>query len=182
MEPQRHTSPSQACSKHLLTHLTLKMSGEPLTKPLPTPTTSWPGTIVIPLLLLTTVVTMSYHTTGGPGKEYGMNNYQPEEFGKCQKEKGDASPYVLPSFQHPSHWNPSQLNDAHGQERPCIRMTGQRQGVNCLITIKPETVSHVVEQLSLVPLPTCPLLRCPFPIKSHALSTGASPWTIHCSV
>ena len=74
------------------------------------------------------------------------------------------------------------LTDRHGQERPWIRMTGQRQVVNDLITIKPETVSHVVEWLSWVPLPSCPLLRCPFPIKSHALSACVSPRTIHCWV
>ena len=38
------------------------------------------------------------------------------------------------------------------------------------ITIKPETVSHAAEQFSWVPLLCCSLHRCPFPIKSFALS------------
>ena len=103
MEPHRHISPSQACPKHLLTHLTLKMLGEPLKKTAAHPHTSWPGMIVTTLLFLTTEVTVCYYTTGGSGKEH----HQPEESGKCQKEKGDTSPYVLPTFQHPFHWNPS---------------------------------------------------------------------------
>ena len=35
---------------------------------------------------------MSYFTTGGPGKEHGTDNCQPEQFGKGQKE----SLYILP--------------------------------------------------------------------------------------
>ena len=47
------------------------------------------------------------------------------------------------------------------------------------ITIKPETASHVAEQLSRVPLPYCSPLGCPFPIKSLALSAHVSPQTIY---
>ena len=47
------------------------------------------------------------------------------------------------------------------------------------ITIKPETASHLTEQFSWVPLPYCFPPRCLFPIKSLALSTHVSPWTIH---
>ena len=47
------------------------------------------------------------------------------------------------------------------------------------ITIKPETVSHVAEQFSWVPLPCCSPPRCPFTIKSLALSAHVSPQTIH---
>jgi len=47
------------------------------------------------------------------------------------------------------------------------------------ITIKPETVSHVAEQFSWVPLPYCSPPGCPFPVKSLALSAHVSPWTIH---
>ena len=50
------------------------------------------------------------------------------------------------------------------------------------ITIKPKTVSHVVEQSSWVPLLCCSLPRHPFPIKSLALSAHVSPQTIHFSV
>ena len=42
------------------------------------------------------------------------------------------------------------------------------------ITIKPETVNHVAEQFSWVPLPYCSPPRCPFPIKSLALSAHVS--------
>ena len=41
---------------------------------------------------------MSYLTTGIPGKKAELtSNHQPEEFGKGQKERGEASPYVLPT-------------------------------------------------------------------------------------
>ena len=43
-----------------------------------------------------------------------------------------------------------------------------------LITIKPETVSHVAEQFSWVPFLCCSSPRCPFPIKSLALSARVS--------
>ena len=45
--------------------------------------------------------------------------------------------------------------------------------------MKPKTESHVAEQFSWVPLPSCPAPGCPFPIKSLALSTCVSPQTIH---
>ena len=48
-----------------------------------------------------------------------------------------------------------------------------------LITIKPEAASHVAELFSWVPLPYCSPSRCPFPIKSLALSAHVSPRTIH---
>ena len=48
-----------------------------------------------------------------------------------------------------------------------------------LITIKPKTGSHVAEQFSWVPLSYCSPPRCPFPVKSLALSAHVSPWTIH---
>lgn len=56
---------------------------------------------------------MSYLTRAGPGKEKLTLYYQAEEFGKGQKERGDANPYVPPAFQNPSSWNPSWLSDAH---------------------------------------------------------------------
>ena len=36
-----------------------------------------------------------------------------EEIGKGQKERGDSSPYVLPTSQNLSRWNPSWLSDVH---------------------------------------------------------------------
>ena len=63
----------------------LKLLGEPLTKTTPA---GW----------------VSYLMTGGPGKEWGTNKlHQPEEFGKGLKERRDASSYVLPTSQNPSH-------------------------------------------------------------------------------
>ena len=50
------------------------------------------------------------------------------------------------------------------------------------ITIKPETASHAAELFSWVPLPCCSPPRCPFPMKSLALSARVSPWTIHSRV
>ena len=50
------------------------------------------------------------------------------------------------------------------------------------ITIKPETASHVAEQFSWVPLPSCSPPGCPFPRKSLALSAYVSPQTIHFQV
>ena len=47
------------------------------------------------------------------------------------------------------------------------------------ITIKPETVYHMAEQFSPVPLLCCFLPRHPFPIKSLALSVCRSPQTVH---
>ena len=47
------------------------------------------------------------------------------------------------------------------------------------ITIKLETVSHMAEQFSWVPLPYCSPPRHSFPIKSLALSAYVSPQTIH---
>ena len=47
------------------------------------------------------------------------------------------------------------------------------------ITMKPKAVSHVAEQFSWVPLPSCSPPGRPFPIESHALSAHVSPRTIH---
>ena len=48
-----------------------------------------------------------------------------------------------------------------------------------IITIKPEAASHVAEQFSWVPLPSCSPLKRPFPIKPFALSVHLSPQIIH---
>ena len=50
------------------------------------------------------------------------------------------------------------------------------------IIIKPKTVSHMAEQFSWVPLPSCSLPGHHFPIKSLALSACVSPQTIHFQV
>ena len=61
-------------------------------------------------------------------------------------------------------------------------MIGQRQPETNPITVKSETVSHMAEQSSWVPLPSCSPPRCPFSIKSLALSAHMSPRTIHFQV
>ena len=43
--------------------------------------------------------------------------HQPKDFGKGQKERGDTSPYVLPTSQNPPHCNPSWLRDAHATRK-----------------------------------------------------------------
>ena len=48
-----------------------------------------------------------------------------------------------------------------------------------LVTTKPETVNHVAEQSSWVPLPYCSLPRHPFLINSLNFSAHVSPKTIH---
>ena len=55
---------------------------------------------------------MSYLTTGSPGKEGRTNKLPP--IGRIQersKEREDTSPYVLPTSQNPSHWNPFWLSN-----------------------------------------------------------------------
>ena len=108
--------------------------------------------------------------------EATSHHHQVGESRKGQKETGDTNPYVLPTSQNPSHWNPSWLSDAHAtQVGPCISMTGQRQSRTNPITKKLETMGHVVEQeLSSsgggqsfrVHLPFCSPPRHMFPKKS----------------
>ena len=59
-------------------------------------------------------------------------------------------------------------------------MIGQSHLETNPITTKPKTSSHVAEEFSLVP--SCSPPRCPFPIKSLALSAHVSPGTIHFQV
>ena len=68
---------------------------------------------------------------------------------------------------------------ARHQEEPWVRVIGQRQPETNPITIKPETVSHMAEQFSWVPLPCRSPPGRPLPIKFLALSARVSPQTIH---
>ena len=45
------------------------------------------------------------------------NHHKPEEIRKGPKERGDASPYVLPTFQSPPGWNPSWLSHAWATQK-----------------------------------------------------------------
>ena len=122
-------------------------------------------------------ICMNCFTTGGPGKEHGINKPPPTE---RSKEREDTRPYVLPASQNPSHRHPSWLNKAHTTRKgsESERLIKDNQETNP-ITIKPETSSHVTKQFSWVPLPFCSPPGRPFPIKSLALSAHVSPRTLH---
>ena len=71
---------------------------------------SCPGPIV--------TIHFSYFTTEVLVRDIELISYhQPEEFGKGQKERRDASPYVLKTSQTAPHWHPSWLNDAHATRK-----------------------------------------------------------------
>ena len=131
----------------------------------------WPDTTV--------TIRMSSFTTGGPGKEHGTN--KPPPIKRIQeRSKRDTNPYVLPTSQTLPRWNPSWLIDAWATRKdPESEWLARDNTETIPITIKPETVSHVAEQFSWVPLPSCSPPGCPFPIKPLALSAHVSPWTIH---
>ena len=114
---------------------------------------------------------------GGPGKEHETN--KPPPTGRVQEgSKGDTT---CPSTsQNPSRWRPSWLSNAWATRKASEWEWLAKDNLETNpITIKPETVSHVAEQFSWVPLPYCSLPGCPSPIKSLALSAHVSPWTIH---
>ena len=106
-----------------------------------------------------------------------------EEFRKCQNDRGDSSPYVLPISQSRYHWKPSWLRDGWATRKDPESEWLARDNLETYpITIKRETVSPVADHLSWVPLPCCSPLRQPFPIKSLALSALVSLQTIRFQV
>ena len=82
--------------------------------------------------------------------------------------------------QSPSRWHPSWLSDlcATRKDSESERLAKDNLETNP-INIKPETASHVAQQSSWAPLPSCSPPGRPFPIKSLALSARVSPRTIH---
>ena len=128
----------------------------------------WPDTMV--------TICMSYFTTVGPSKEH-RNNKPPPTGRVRERSKGDTT-CATPS-QNPSRWHPSWLNKVctTRKDSELEWLTNDNPKTNP-ITIKPKTVSHVAEQFSWVPLPSCSPPGCPFPIKSLALSAHVSPWII----
>ena len=108
---------------------------------------------------------------GGPSKEHKTN--KPPRTGRVQEgSKGDT--------QNPSLWHPSWLNKACTTRKDSeSEWLAKVNPETNLITIKPEAASHVAELFSWVPLLYCSPPRCPFPIKSLALSAHVSPRTIH---
>ena len=135
-----------------------------------------------PWLGKTVATCMSYLTTGDPGKEQGTNKLPPtgriREGSKGERRHRSVCPTNLPeSF---SLWNPSWLSDACATRKgsESERLARDNPETNP-IPIKPNISSHVAEQFSCVPLPSCSSPRCPFSIKSLALSACVSPRTIH---
>ena len=120
--------------------------------------------------------------TGDPDKEYGTN--KPPPTGRVQeRSKGDTT---CPSTsQNSSCWgiHPSWLSTTWATRNDSeLEWLAKDHLETNPITIKPETVSHMAELFSWVPLPYCCPLGCPFPIKSLALSAHVFPQTIHFQV
>jgi len=115
--------------------------------------------------------------TGGLGKEQGTNEPPPTRRIR-ERSKGDTT--CLTTSQNPFLWHPSWLNKAYTTRKDSeSEWLAKDNPETNPITIKPETASHVTELFSWVPLPYCSPPRCPFPIKSLALSADVSPRTIH---
>ena len=115
-------------------------------------------------------ICMSCFMTGGPGKEQGTNKPPPTRRVR-ERSKGDTT--CPTTSQNPSLWHPSWLKDSESGW-----LANDNPETNPII-MKPETASHMTEQFSWVPLPSCSLPRHPFPIKSLALSAHMFPRTIH---
>ena len=120
-------------------------------------------------------------TAGGPDKEHGAateNSWG--EFGRGQKEEGgDDIPANLPEALALEFILAARC--VHHQEGPWVRPNMGQASDNPETnppTIKPETVSHVAEQFSWAPWPSCSLPGRPFPIMSLTLSARVSPRTI----
>ena len=121
-------------------------------------------------------ICMSCFMTGGPGNEHGTN--KPPPTGRVQERSKEDT--TCPSTTQNPLWYPSWLNKActTSKDSESEQLAKDNLETNP-ITIKPKTASHVTEQSSWVPLPSCSLPRHPFPIKSLALSAHVSPWPIH---
>ena len=121
---------------------------------------------------------MSCFMTGGPGKKHETN--KPPPTGRVQeRSKGDTT--CRTTSQNPSLWHPSWLNKACSTRKDSeSEWLAQDNPETNPITIKPEThKTHMAELFSWFPLPSWSPPRCPFPIKSLALSVHVSPQTIH---
>ena len=116
----------------------------------------WPGAIV--------TICMSCFMTGGPGKEQGTNKPPPTRR-VGERSKGDTT--CLTTSQNPSLWHPSWLNKTYTTRKDSeSEWLAKDNPETNPITIKPKTASHVKEQFSWVPLPSCSPPGRPFPIKS----------------
>ena len=118
--------------------------------------------------------------TRGPGKEHRTNK-PPPTGGVQERSKGDT--ICLTTSQNPSLLHPSWLNKecTTRKDSESEWLAKNNPEINPNI-IKLETASHAAEQFSWGPWPYCSPPRCPFPVKSLALSAHVSPWTIHVQV
>ena len=82
--------------------------------------------------------------------------------------------------QNPSFWHPSWMNKACTTRKDSeSEWLAKNKPETNPITMKPKTASHLAEQFSWVPSPSCSPPGRPFPIKSLALSAHVSPHTVH---
>ena len=115
--------------------------------------------------------------TGGPAKEHGTNKTWPTRRVRERSKQDITCPITS---QNPSLWHPSWLNKVCPMRKDSESEWLAKDNMETdPIIIKPETASHVAELFSWVPLPSCSPPRCPFPIKSLALSSHVSSQTIH---
>ena len=88
------------------------------------------------------------------------SDHQQEEFGKGQKETSVQMSYQPPRIRL------SGIHLGATRKGPESERLARDNPETNPITIKPEAVSHIAEQSSWVPSPSCSLLRRPFPRKS----------------
>ena len=116
---------------------------------------------------------MSCFTTGSPGKEHRTNKPPPTR--RVQKE----TPHVRP----PSRILLAGIHLGWTRRVPPGRALSQNDWLKTTRKLIPSHKTRDRESCGravlLVPLPYCSQPRCPFPIKSLALSAHVSPQTIH---
>ena len=119
---------------------------------------------------------MSYYTSGGPDNENRTN--KPPSTGIVQKmSNGDTK--CPTTSQNPPHWHPFWLSNTHTTRRdPESEWLARGNLETNPVTIKAKTVSHVAQQSSWIPWPSCSP-SCPFPKMSLTLSAWVSPQAIH---
>ena len=95
---------------------------------------------------------MSCFMTGGPGKEHGTNKPPPTRRVR-ERSKRDTT---YPTTSQNPRWHPSWLSIACATRKDSESEGLARDNPETNpITIKPGTASHVTEQSSWVPLPSC---------------------------
>ena len=120
--------------------------------------------------------TMRYHFT-----QVRMAVIQKSTSNKCWRGCGDISPHVLPTSQNPSCWTPLWLSNVlMSRKDPGSKWLARDNSESNHVTIKPETASHVAEQVSWLSLPLLSH-QAPLPNKVPCLSACVSQ-TIHFQV